>query len=134
MRPRAAWDLSLASVLQIVQVVALLCALVYWFFVNANRGLDNERQLADLKTGMQSQLAETRQMVAAGLTDVHQQIVVLPDQRARLDQMERRVSEADARYAGADARLVSLERQLIELRADLNAITRASNVPLPGRR
>jgi hypothetical protein len=39
MAARVAWEFSLTSILQVVQVVALLCALVYWFVVNANRAV-----------------------------------------------------------------------------------------------
>jgi hypothetical protein len=65
---------------------------------------------------------------------MRQQLNSLPDTRARLDQMERRFADSDARHAGLDARVTALEHQAIELRSDLNAVTRASNVPLPGGR
>jgi hypothetical protein len=131
---RLAWEFNLAQVLQVVQVVSLLCALVYWFFINANRGIDNERRLDELQTAMAQQTGELRQTVAAGLTDMRQQLSLLPDQRARLDQAERRLTDLDTRHAGLDGRILTLERQMIELRSDLNAVTRASVVPLPGTR
>jgi flagellar motility protein MotE (MotC chaperone) len=131
-RGRVVWEFSLVVLLQAVQVAALLIALVYWFVVNANRGEDNQRRLAELQANVSAQISDLRQAVAGGLGDVRQQIGSLPDQRARLDQAERRLAEVDARYAGADARVTAFEHQLIELRSDMNAITRASNVPLPG--
>jgi septal ring factor EnvC (AmiA/AmiB activator) len=131
---RITWELSLTSILQGIQLVALLCALVYWFVVNAQRGADNERRLAELQASFSQQIGEVRQTLSAGLNDMRQQLNSLPDTRARLDQAERRFADLDARHAGVDARITALERQAIELRSDLNAITRASNVPLPGGR
>jgi hypothetical protein len=131
---RVTWELTLSSILQGVQVVALLCALVYWFVVNAQRGSENERRLTDLQTSFSQQMGDVRQTLAVGLNDMRQQLNSLPDTRARLDQSERRFADLDARHAGFDARITALEHDLIQLRGDINAITRASNVPLPGGR
>ena len=133
-RGRVVWEFSLAALLQAVQVVALLIALVYWFVVNASRGEDNQRRLAELQANVSAQISELRQAVAGGLGDVRQQIGSLPDQRARLDQVERRLSDIDGRQAAFDTRSAAADRQLIELRTEVNSITRASNVPLPGAR
>jgi hypothetical protein len=133
-RARVVWEFSLVVLLQAVQVVALLVALVYWFVVNANRGEDNQRRLAELQSNVSGQVTELRQALANGLGDVRLQIGTLPDQRARLDQAERRFTELDVWHSSLDARVTSAEHQLIELRSDINAITRASNVPLPGGR
>jgi hypothetical protein len=131
---RVTWELTLSSILQGVQVVALLCALVYWFVVNAQRGSENERRLTDLQTNVSQQMGDVRQTLAVGLNDMRQQLNSLPDTRARLDQSERRFADLDARHAGFDARITALEHDLIQLRSDIAAITRASNVPLPGGR
>ena len=131
-RGRVVWEFSLVVLLQAVQVAALLIALVYWFVVNANRGEDNQRRLNELQANVSGQITELRQALANGLGDVRLQIGTLPDQRARLDQAERRLTELDARQSSSDTRITATEHQLIELRSDLNAITRASNVPLQG--
>jgi hypothetical protein len=131
-RARTGWEFSLVALMQAVQVAALLIALVYWFVVNANRGEDNQRRLNELQANVSGQITELRQALASGLGDVRLQIGTLPDQRARLDQAERRLTELDARQSGSDTRITAAEHQLIELRSDLNAITRASNVPLQG--
>jgi hypothetical protein len=131
-RARVVWEFSFVVLLQVVQVVALLVALVYWFVVNANRGEDNQRRLAELQSNVSGQITDLRQALASGFGDVRLQIGTLPDQRARLDQAERRFTELDAWHSGFDARVTTAEHQLIELRSDMNAITRASNVPLPG--
>ncbi len=131
---RVTWEFSLTAILQGVQVIALLSALVYWFVVNAQRGADNERRLAELQSNVSQQISEVRQTIAGGLTDMRQQLNSLPDTRARLDQAERRLADMDARGAGFEARITGMERQAIELRSDMNAITRASNVPLAGGR
>jgi hypothetical protein len=131
-RGRVVWEFSIITVMQGVQVAALLIALVYWFVVNASRGEDNQRRLAELQSNVSAQITELRQAMSVGIGDVRQQIGSLPDQRARLDQAERRFSDIDARQAAFDTRVAATERQLIELRSDVNSITRASNVPLPG--
>jgi septal ring factor EnvC (AmiA/AmiB activator) len=128
------WEFSLAAVLQWVQAIALLSALVYWFVVNAQRGTDNERRLAELQSNVSQQIGEVRQTITGGLNDMRQQLNSLPDTRARLDQAERRLIDTDSRLAGFEARITGMERQAIELRSDMNAITRASNVPLAGSR
>jgi multidrug resistance efflux pump len=133
-RPRAVWEFNLLTLLQAVQVASLLIALLYWFVVNANRGLDNQRRLDELQSSVSGQISDVRQAVAVGLGEVRQQLGALPDQRARLDQAERRIAEIDARYSNLEGRISTLERQLVEVRSDMNAITRASNVPLPGVR
>jgi len=131
---RVAGEFSLATILQVVQVISLLTALVYWFVVNAQRGTDNERRLAELQSNVSQQIGEVRQTIPGGLNDMRQQLNSLPDTRARLDQAERRQADTDARVAGFEARISGMERQVIELRSDMNAITRASNVPLSGGR
>jgi hypothetical protein len=131
---RVAGEFGLTTILQVVQVISLLTALVYWFVVNAQRGADNERRLAELQSNVSQQIGEVRQTIAGGLADVRQQLNSLPDTRARLDQAERRLADMDTRVAGFEARITGMERQAIELRSDMNAITRASNVPLTGGR
>jgi septal ring factor EnvC (AmiA/AmiB activator) len=131
---RVAGEFGLTTILQVVQVISLLTALVYWFVVNAQRGADNERRLAELQSNVSQQIGEVRQTITGGLNDMRQQLNSLPDARARLDQAERRLADTDARFAVFDARISGMERQVIELRSDMNAITRASNVPLSGGR
>jgi hypothetical protein len=133
-RTRIVWEFNLMTLMQALQVAALLIALVYWFVLNANRGEDNQRRLAELQANVSAQIGEVRQAVAVGLGDVRQQLSALPDQRARLDQAERRMADLDARYGNLDPRLSLIERQIGDLRSDMNSITRASSVPLPGTR
>src|SRR5207248_5078556 len=101
-RGRVVWEFSIITVMQGVQVAALLIALVYWFVVNASRGEDNQRRLAELQSNVSAQITELRQAMSVGIGDVRQQIGSLPDQRARLDQAERRFSDIDARQAALD--------------------------------
>jgi hypothetical protein len=131
---RMVWEFSLAVLMQAAQVAALAVALVYWFMSNANRGEDNQRRLAEFQTSVSAQITELRQAVAGGLGDVRAQIGSLPDQRTRLDQAERHLTELDTRHGGSEARIIAVEHQLMDLRSDLNAMTRASSVPLPGGR
>ena len=73
-RLRVVWEFSLVALLQGIQVASLLIALVYWFVLNANRGQDNERRLAELQASVSGQITELRQAVAVGLSDVRQQL------------------------------------------------------------
>jgi hypothetical protein len=133
-RARVVWEFSLGTLMQGVQVAALVIALIYWFVANFNRGEDNQRRLSELQANVSAQITEVRQAVASGLGDVRMQIGSLPDQRARLDQADRRFGDIDGRQAASDTRVAAVERLVIEMRSDVNSMTRASNVPLPGTR
>jgi hypothetical protein len=128
------WDFRLITVLQGVQVAALLSALVYWFVSNASRGEENQRRLADLQSTVSAQITELRGAVSSGLREVRQDLNALADTRARLDQAERRVAEMDARQVNLDTRTTTVEHQMVEMHSDLVSINRASSVLLPGTR
>jgi chaperonin cofactor prefoldin len=44
------------------------------------------------------------------------------------------LADLDAHYGNLETRVSTIERQMAELRSDINSITRASSVPLPGTR
>jgi hypothetical protein len=134
LRGRVLWKSCMAALLWTVQVAALLIALFYWFVINANRDEANRRRLSDLQLDVSVHIAELRQTVATGLGEMRLQLDALPEMRARLDPTERQVANLEARHAQLDTRITTLERQLGDLRSDMSAITRASNVPLPGTR
>jgi hypothetical protein len=89
--------------------------------------------MASFQTSITSQISDLRGVVSSGLKDVRQQIANLPDQKARLEQVERRLDQSDARQITMEARLGIVERAAIELRSDLNNVTRASSVRWGGR-
>ena len=130
-RARIVWEFSASAVLQGVQVVALLIALVYWFVVNVNRGEENQRRMADLQLNVTLQITELRQTVSIEVANVRQQLNALADTRARLELADKRIVDAEVRYNNVDARLTAIERQMVAVRSDMSSITRASNVPLP---
>jgi hypothetical protein len=129
-----AWKSYMAALLWALQVNALMTAIVYWFVINANHDEANQRRLGDLQLDVSAQIAELRRTVATGLGDLRLQLDALPDMRARTDLGERQVANLDARHNQIDTRMTTLEHQVVELHNDMGAITRASNVPLPGTR
>jgi chromosome segregation ATPase len=133
-RGRVAWKSSMVALLRVLQVVALLTALVYWFGINANRDEANRRRLADLQSDVSAQISELRQIVSTGLGDMRLQLAALPDTRSRLDQAGKQIASLDARHTELDTRTTTLEQELVDLRGELTAITRTSNAPLPGTR
>jgi multidrug resistance efflux pump len=129
-----AWKSYMTALLWAMQVTALMIAIVYWFVINANHDEASQRRLGDLQLDVSAQIAELRHTVATGLGDLLPQLDVLPDMRARTDLGERQVANLDARHNQIDTRMTTLEHQVVELHNEMGAITRASNVPLPGTR
>ncbi|WP_428485930.1 hypothetical protein [Rhodopila sp.] len=118
----------------LVTVSAVLCSLVAWIVTGNNRSEQSTRDLATVQTTVSSQIADLRTVVSSGLQDVRQQISTLPDQRAKLEQVERRLADLDAKLNTEDQQMAALERSTIECRADINTLLRAANGPLvPGR-
>jgi hypothetical protein len=125
-------DFGLITVLQGIQIAALLFALVYWFVSDANRGEENQRRLEALQVSVSGQITELHEAVSTGLGELRQDLNALADTRARLDQAERRVAEMDARQVNLDTRTTTFERQMVDMHSDLVSISKASSVLLPG--
>jgi hypothetical protein len=108
----------------VVTTGAVLCSLIAWIVTGNNRTEQDARDLASVQSVLTAQISDLRIVVTSGLMDVHQQIMTLPDQRAKLDQDERRIGEIEARVTSTDQHLGILERSTIETRADVNTILR----------
>lgn len=113
-----------------VTASAVLCSLAAWLVTAHARDQQSVRDLATVQSAVSAQITDLRNVISSGLVDVHQQISTLPDQRARLDQVERRLSDLEAKLNNGDQHLGLLERATIETRADLNTLMRAANAPL----
>lgn len=90
-----------------------------------------QRDIANLKESIAGQQKDIRDALTSGLADVRQQLVGLPDYRARLDQMERTQVRTEARQDNSDKRLDALERAVIENTTNLQAIVQASGAQVP---
>ena len=91
------------------------------------------RLLDRLRKGVGVQLRDLRELLNKDLDGIHQELRALSDQRIRMEAAEKGLAAQDGRNAAQDDRISALERQLIELRAELNSVTQASRVRLPGK-
>ena len=91
------------------------------------------RLLDRLRKGVGVQLRDLRESLNKDLDGIHQELRALSDQRIRMEAAEKGLAAQDGRNAAQDDRISALERQLIELRAELNSVTQASRVRLPGK-
>ena len=107
-----------------------MCSLAAWLLTVYSRDEQSVRELASVQGAVSAQISDLRSVVASGLVDVHQQISTLPDQRAKLEQVERRLSDIESKLNNEDQHLGLLERSTIETRADVNTMMRATNAPL----
>ena len=114
----------------LVTAGAVLCSLVAWIVTGNNRSEQSAHDLATVQSAVSNQIADLRTVITAGLMDVRQQISTLPDQRAKLEQVERRLADLEAKGNNQDQQMAALERSTIESRADINTLLRAANGPL----
>ena len=114
----------------LVTAGAVLCSLVAWIVTGNNRSEQSTRDLTTVQSAVSNQISDLRTAITAGLLDVRQQISTLPDQRAKLEQVERRIGDVEVKLNNLDQHLGLLERSTIETRADVNTLLRAANGPL----
>jgi septal ring factor EnvC (AmiA/AmiB activator) len=127
---RLDWNINLGHILQAAVVVI---GLVSWAIASAGRAEQAQRELAGLKTDVGVQLRDLRETLGKDLTEIHQELRGVSDQRIRMEAAEKGLAAQDGRNAAQDDRISALERQFIELRAELNSVTQASRVRLPGK-
>jgi peptidoglycan hydrolase CwlO-like protein len=114
----------------LVTASAVMCSLAAWLLTVYSRDEQSVRELASVQGAVSAQISDLRNVIASGLVDVHQEISTLPDQRAKLEQVERRLSDIESKLNNEDQHLGLLERSTIETRADVNTMMRATNAPL----
>lgn len=124
-------QINLGSLLVIVGMAT--GALIY--IVNGNfRSEQSGKDLAQVQVAMSQQIGELRTAMQAGLADVKMDIRTIPDQQARLSQVEQRAKELSARNDAQDARLMEALGKANEAGARLDGFMRVLNQPLPGSR
>jgi hypothetical protein len=114
----------------LVTTSAVMCSLAAWLLTVYARDERSVHDLATVQNTVSAQITDLRTVISTGLVDVHQQISTLPDQRAKLEQVERRLTEIENKLNNGDQHLGLLERSTIEMRADVNILMRAANAPL----
>lgn len=117
----------------LITVVALVGSVVAFVVTSANHTDQASRDLGSVQQSVGGQISDLKSNLAAGLQDVRSQISTLPDQRAKLDNLERRVTDLETRFNVFNDRLSGLERSEIETRADVAPLLRTANLP-PSRR
>lgn len=116
----------------ILQALVVGGGVMVWALVASSKADQTAKDLSSFQTSVRETVSVLERQVSQGLRDIRSDISMLPDQRARLDQVERRLTEGDARDVAQDARIGLIERQAIETREQVNNLIRASSVTLPG--
>lgn len=116
----------------ILQALVVGCGVIIWALVATSKADQTARDLETFQKNIRDTVQGIQQQVSQGLRDIRQDITTLPDQQARLNQVERRLTEGDARDVAQDGAIARIERQAIETRADVNNLRAASGVSLPG--
>jgi septal ring factor EnvC (AmiA/AmiB activator) len=117
----------------IATLLVIIGTVIAWAVTSANHTDQAARDLGAVQTSVAAQITDLKANLAGGLQDVHSQISTLPDQRAKLDTLERRVTDLETRFNVFNDRLTAIERSEIETRADIAPLLRASNMPQPRR-
>ena len=120
-------EITLGTVLVIASMVC--GAIVY--IVNSNAHSDQTgHDLTTVQATVGAQITDLRTTLQSGLNDVKAEIKTLPDQRARLDQVERRMNDTDQWRNRADGSLNDLDHREVNVESAVNGLMRAANAPL----
>ena len=114
----------------VLNALVLLVGLTAWAVTVHNQADMASHDLIKLDTSMTDKIAELRAVTTAGLTDVRNQIAVLPDQRARIDILERRAADLDTRLGSIGQMLATQQQSDLQSKADINQLLRTVNQPL----
>lgn len=125
--------LARVPIMAVLNALVLLVGLTAWAVSVHNQADTASRDLVRLDASMTDKIAELRAVTAAGLSEVHTQLSVLPDQRARIEVLERHASDADARLTAIAAIVAGHTEAEAQSRADINALLRTINQPLERR-
>lgn len=118
-------ELNIGHVLQ-AGIVAV--GLIAWAVTRANSVEQAQHDYAELKTTMMSQL----QQMAKDIGSIRNDMRTIGEQRVHLENIERWINNQENRNVAQETRQNDLDRQVVQLRAELNGVTQASQVRLPG--
>jgi hypothetical protein len=129
---RITWDINIATVFVLLSFLGT----AMYFIATARTGA--EQAVRD-EARLEGEIGKTQGLITTVAADLRAQIATLPDQRARLEELERREGDHDRWRATVDTRLgdqrdlLSQERsELDAMRRDVESMRRASEVNLDG--
>lgn len=114
----------------LLHAAVLLVALAAWAVTAKSASDQASHDLMRLDASVSDKIADLRSAMTSGLNDVRQQISVLPDQRARIDEMARQIADIDGRLGAMNQTVIAQDKALAEHQADLNVLMRTINSPL----
>jgi septal ring factor EnvC (AmiA/AmiB activator) len=129
---------TLASYVPTMIVLVSFLGTAAYFVATTRSG---EESLTRDTARLESEISKTQILITQGLQGIRSEIATLPDQRARMDAVERRLLEMDRRDSENAQAIGVLDHSVNQLNADVgvltrdvDGITRASRASLPGRR
>lgn len=116
-------DLSFSTLVHIAQVLAVIGGII-WALVEFRVTNDRrERDAAARQEATERKLGEMEQVFRSTAGDMRGQLATLPDQKARLDQIERKQAEAEDKIDDQrdkfEQRLDAIVQQVAALRTEL---------------
>lgn len=127
-RMRFDWTVTLGNLVSAFLIVGSGTAYVVSHGVMADHA---QADIAALRADMGAKFAQMSDLIAAGQEDIRTQIRELPDQRARLVEIERRDERADRESTAIEQRLRALEQAEQHVSDEIEALNHmGSSVPL----
>jgi hypothetical protein len=130
--PRRGW-MDRVGVNVVLNALVILVSLTAWAVTIHNQTDTDAIDLRRLDKSMTDKIADLREATMGGLAEVRAQIAVLPDQRARIDILERRAADLDTRVGSIGAVVAAQAQSDAQSRADINVLLRTLNQPLMQR-
>ena len=130
--PRRGW-LERIGFNVVLNALVVLVSVTAWAVTVRNQTDTDATDLRRLDKSMTEKIADLREATMGGLAEVRAQIAVLPDQRARIDILERRAADLDSRVGSIGAIVAAQAQSDAQSRADINVLLRTLNQPLAQR-
>lgn len=129
------WKVNVTTVVTVLITVGSAMYFVANTRSMAEQASRESHQIAEITAKesmrLENEIKASRESIQSGLGDIRQAIASLPDQRARVDELVRNAQQQELWRAATEARLQDTREGLINVRAQLEAIQRASNIPIP---
>lgn len=117
----------------VLNALVMLVGLTAWAVTVHNQADQSSRELVRLEASMTDKISDLHNATMSGLADVRNQLATLPDQRARIDGLERRAADLDTRIGSLGSIIAAQEQSEAQSRADINAMLRTLNQPISPR-
>lgn len=106
----------------VIQAAIVLVALISWAATANTRSDQTRADVVQLRAETAQQSKELRDTISQQLTDLRTELRTLPDQRARLEGLERWVQQHDTAVSQERRQLDDLAGQLSDLRATVGTV------------